>query len=251
MLAAPQIAKHENQTAGPHPVSNSLDRPGLATYTLSRGKRDDECAEYRRFEFEVDCVCDLYIRCLPILVTAETAKVVFDIMDADDWVSPSRIKRLLSVTVSPWRASLAEYWQRDEMGRKQFALETLHAAMMWLAGIEGWPVEPLITAHDECQQRGLVNEFFCKKKFPSPSRTFTIKLFCEFGPREAKLYAVVMRRSKEIARIYLGDAKPCSTMIWMAVQSFSWLNDHSVQITDSYFRGERLYDLTSVLEQTS
>ena len=223
---------------------------GLATYTLSRGRRDDECAEFRRFEFEVACVCDLYIRCLPKLVTAETAKVVIDVMDEEGWVTPSRIERLLSVTVSPWRASLAEYWQQDEPGRKQFALETLHAGLTWLAKIEGWPVEPFIAAYEGCQQRGLVNEFFCRKTFPGPSRAVTIKLFCEFGPREAKLYAVVMRRRKELARIYLGDAKPSSTMIWMAVQSFSWLNDHFIQISDSYFRGERLHDLTTILERT-
>lgn len=223
---------------------------GLATYTLSRGKRDEECAEFRRFEFEVECMCDLYIRCLPKLVTAETAKVVIDIANEEDWVLPSRIDRRLSVTISPWRASLREYWQCDEQGRKQFAIETLHAGLMWLAGIEGWPAEPLIAAHDGCLQRGLVNEFFCRKTFPSPSRTVTIKLFCEFGPREAKLYAVVMRRRRELARIYLGDTKPCSTLIWMAVQSFSWIDEHSVRITDSCFRGDRLYDLTSILEQT-
>jgi hypothetical protein len=224
---------------------------GLATYTLSRGRRDDECVDFRRFEFEVDCVCDLYIRCLPKLVTAETAKVVLDIMDEDHWVSPSRIERLLSVTISPWRASLAEYWQHDELGRKQFALETLHAGLIWLAGVEGWPAEPLIAAYEGCQQRGLVNEFFCKKTFPNLSRTVTIKLFCEFGPQEAKLYAVVMRRRKELARIYLGYTKPCSTLIWMAVQSFSWIDDHSVQITDPYFIGARTHDLTTVLEQAS
>lgn len=223
---------------------------GLATYTLSRGKRDDDCVEFRRFGFEVGCVCDLYIRCLPKLVTAETAKVVLDITDEDQWVSPSRIQRMLSVTVAPWRASLTEYWQRDEQGRKQFALETLHAGLMWLAGIEGWPVEPLKTAYDGCQQRGLVNEFFCKKTFPSPSRTCTIKLFCEFGPKEAKLYAVVMRRRKEIARIYLGYVNPCSTLIWMAVQSFSWIDDHSVQITEPHFLGERIHNLSDTVSVT-
>lgn len=126
---------------------------------------------------------------------------MIDVRDEEDWVTPSRIERLLSVTVSPRRASLTEYRQRDELGRKQFALETLHAGLVWLAGIEGWPVEPLITAYEGCQQLELMNEFFCTKTFPGPSRTTTIKLFCEFGPKEAKLYAVVMRRRKEIARI--------------------------------------------------
>ncbi len=80
---------------------------GLATFTLKRDKRNDECAEFQRFEFEVNCVCDLYTRCLPKLATPETAKVVFDIMDEDDWASPSRIERLLSVTISPWRFTRA------------------------------------------------------------------------------------------------------------------------------------------------
>jgi len=224
-----------------------LSDVGLATYKASRGKRDDECVEYRTFGFQTSCVCDLYERCLPKLVTKETGKVLIDVADEDSWVNPSHIQRLLSVTISPWKASLAEYWQRDEFGRKQFALETLHAGLMWLAGIEGWPTEPLVMAYHGCQQRELVNEFFCKKTFPSPSKTATIKLFCEFGPNEAKLYAVVMRRRKELGRVYLGSVISSSTMIWMTVQSFSWVNDRAVQIKDPYFAGTREHDLTSVL----
>lgn len=219
----------------------------LSTYKQCRGKRDDECAEIRKFEFQTSCVCDLYCRCLPKLVTDATTKVMIDIADEDGWVDPSHIERLRPVTISPWRASLTDYWQRDEFGRKQFALETLHAGLMWLAGIEGWPTEPLVSAYHGCQQRGLVNEFFCKKTFPSPSKTTTIKLFCEFGLHEAKLYAVVMRRRQELGRVFLGAAITSSTMIWMAVQSFSWLNEHTIQIADPYFQGTREHDLSSVL----
>ena len=222
---------------------------GLSTYKQSRGKRDDECAEFRKFAFQACCVCDFYRRCLPKLVTTETAKVMIDIADEDGWVAPSHIERLLSVTISPWRASLADYWQRDEFDRKQFALETLHAGLMWLAGIEGWPTEPLVTAYHGCQQRELVNEFFCKKTFPSPSRTATIKLFCEFGPDEAKHYAVVMRRRNELGRVFLGATVPEPYIVWMTQQSFSWINDHSVQIQIIHpdFGGPTVHDLTAVL----
>jgi hypothetical protein len=187
------------------------------------------------------------------MVTPDTRKVLIDIADEDGWVDPSHIERLLSVTISPWRASLAEYWQRDEFDRKQFALETLHAGLMWLAGIEGWPTEPLVTAYHDCQQQELVNKFYCKKTFPSPSRTATIKLFCEFGPDEAKLYAVVMRRRKELGRVYLGSVIPESYVIWMTVQSFSWINDHAVQIQikQPYFTGPPEHDLTSMLSSVS
>ena len=33
---------------------------GMATYRVSGGKRDDECAENRKFEFQTSCVDDLY-----------------------------------------------------------------------------------------------------------------------------------------------------------------------------------------------
>lgn len=221
----------------------------LATYELSRGKRDDECVEFRKFGFQTSCVCDLYRRCLPKLVTNETGKILIDLADEDGWVDPCHIKRLLSVTISPWRASLAEYWQRDEFGRKQFALEALHGGLMWLAGIEGWPTEPLVTAYHSCQQREFVNEFFCKKTFPSPSKTATIKLFCEFGPNEAKHYAVVMRRRKELGRVFLGATVPESYIVWMTQQSFAWINDHAVQIqiTHPDFGGPTAHDVSFVL----
>lgn len=222
---------------------------GLSTYKQSRGKQDDECAVFRKFGFQTSCVCDLYRRCLPKLVTNETAKVMIDITDEDGWVDPSHIERLQSVTISPWRASLADYWQLDEFNRKQFALETLHAGLMWLAGIEGWPTEPLITAYYGCQQRELVNEFFCKKTFSNPSQTATIKLFCEFGPDEAKHYAVVMRRRHELGRVFLGATVPESYIVWMTQQSFAWINDHAVQIQIQHpsFEGPTVHDLTNVV----
>ncbi len=136
---------------------------GLATYRLERGKRDDECAEYRKFGFQTGCVQDLYRRCLPKLVTPKTAKVLIDLADEDDWVNPSQIQRSLSVTISPWRASLADYWSRDEFGRKQFALEALHGGLLWLAHVEGWPTEPLEIAYQSSLQHGLVNEVYGKK----------------------------------------------------------------------------------------
>lgn len=222
---------------------------GLATYQLSRGKRDDECAEYRKFEFQTSCIDDLYRRCLPKLVTQETAKVLIDVSDEADWGNPSQIQRLLSVTISPWKASLADYWSRDEFGRKQFALEALHGGLMWLAEVEGWPTEPLEIAYRTSLQRGLVNEFYSKKSYPNPSKTATIKLFCEFGVEEAKYYAVVLRRRKELGRVLLGATVPESYIVWMTQQSFAWISDQAVQIqiAHPYSGGPTVHDLSSVL----
>lgn len=222
---------------------------GLATYRLRRGKRDDECAEYRKFGFQTSCVADLYRRSLPKLVTPETAKVLIDVADEDGWVTPSQIQRLLSVTISPWKASLAEYWSRDEFGRKQFALEALHGGLMWLAGVEGWPAEPLEIAYRTSLQRGLVNEFYSKKTYPNPSKTATIKQFCEFGVEEAKYYAVVIQRRKELGRVFLGATVPESYIVWMTMQSFAWISDRAVQIqiVHPYSGGPTVHDLSSVL----
>lgn len=226
---------------------------GLVTYRLSRGKRDDECAEYRKFEFQTSCVEDLYRRCLPKLFTQETTKVLIDVADEDGWGNPSQIQRLLSVTISPWRASLAEYWSRDEFGRKQFALEALHGGLLWLAGVEGWPTEPLEIAYRTSLERGLVNEFYSKKTYSNPSKTATIKLFCEFSVDEAKYYAVVMQRRKELGRIFLGATVPESYIVWMTLQSFAWISDSAaqIQIVHPYSGGPTVYDLSSVLSSVS
>ena len=226
---------------------------GLATYQLSRGKQDDESAEYRKFGFQTSCVSDLYRRCLPKLVRKETAKVLIDVADEDGWGNPSQIQRLLSVTISPWKASLAEYWSRDEFGRKRFALEALHGGLKWLAGVKGWPTEPLEIAYRSSLQSGLVNEFYSKKTYPSPSKTATIKLFCEFGTNEAKHFAVVMHRRKELGRVFLGATVPESYIVWMTQQSFAWVSDQAVQIQivhpDS--GGPTVHDLSSVLSSVS
>lgn len=222
---------------------------GLATYRLCRGKRDDECAEYRKFAFQTCCVTDLYRRCLSKLITQETAKVLIDVADEDGWGNPSQIQRLVSVTISPWRASLTDYWSRDEMGRKQFALEALHGGLMWLAKVEGWPTEPLEVAYRTSLERGLVNEYYCNKNYHNPSKTATIKLFCEFGVEEARHYAVVMRRREELGRVFLGATVPESYIVWMTQQSFAWINDRAVQIQivhpDS--GGPTIHDLSAVL----
>lgn len=235
--------------AGSHYVTNV----GLATYRLKRGKRDDECAEYRKFGFQTSCVSDLYRRCLPKLVTKETAKVLIDVADEDGWGNPSQIQRSLSVTISPLRASLAEYWPRDEFGRKQFALETLHAGLMWLANVEGWPTESLEAAYRSSLQCGLVNEFYGKKTYPNPSKTASIKLFCEFGVYDARYYAVVMQRRKELERVFLGATVPESYIVWMTQQSFAWISDQAVQIQIVHpdFGGPTVHDLSSVLSSVS
>ena len=226
---------------------------GLATYRLERGKRDDECAEYRKFGFQTGCVQDLYRRCLPKLVTPKTAKVLIDLADEDDWVNPSQIQRSLSVTISPWRASLADYWSRDEFGRKQFALEALHGGLLWLAHVEGWPTEPLEIAYQSSLQHGLVNEVYGKKTYPNPSKTANIKLFCEFGVDDAKYYAVVMRRRKELGRVFLGATVPESYNVWMTLRSFAWISDQAVQIQIVHpdYGGPTVHDLSSVLSSIS
>lgn len=223
----------------------------LSLITLSKNKSDAECAEYWAFEFQSSCVCDLYCRCLPKLVTSGTAKVMIDLVDEDGWVAPANIQRLLNVTFSPWRANLADYWKLDEFGRKRWVLETLHAGLMWLAGIEGWATELLETAYRTCLERKLVNEFVSKKSHANPSKTASLKLFCEFGPHEAKLSAIVIRRRKELGRVFLASIVPSPYIVIVTMQSIAWVNDHVVSLQiqeDNRARPTQYeYDLLSVL----
>lgn len=114
---------------------------------------------------------------------------------------------------------------------------------------EGWPTESLEIAYRSSLQCGLVNEFYSKKTYPSPSKTTTIKLFCEFGTDEAKHFAVVMHRRKELGRVFLGATAPESYIVWMTQQSFAWISDQAVQIQIVHpdFGRPTVHDLSSVL----
>lgn len=224
----------------------------LWTGTLCTGRADAETIDYRRFMSETACVVDLYRRCLPKLVTQETAKVLIDLTEADDWVAEANIRRTLNVTFSPWKIRFADYWANSAPERRRFALETLHDGLAWLARIEGWPTEPLETARRGCLERNLVNEFLTKKAIPNPAKTAQVRLFCEFDTYEARVTAVVYQGRKERGRAYLGATVAEPYIVRMTLDSLRWLDDRTVQIQLNYAHKApaTTCDLTSLLSAT-
>lgn len=207
-----------------------LREVNLTTWSLCSGRPDAETASCRQFLFEASCVCDLYLRWLPKLVTKETAKVLIDLREDDDWVVERNIKRLVSVTFSPWNIRFGEYWSLSELERKELVLETLHRGLLWLARIESWPTEPFEIAQQACLERKLVNEFLTKKAVPNPSQTATARLWCEFGPREARITAVIQQGRQERGRVCLGATVPESYCVRLTLASLRWLDDRTLQI---------------------
>lgn len=202
----------------------------LLTRSLCLGRTDAEAEPYRRFAREVGCVGDLYRRVLPKVLTAETAKVVVDVADLDlptaaPWVDPAHISRMLSVTMTPWTLPFSRYWDADEKGRRQLALETLHQGLVWLARIEDWDPSPFEDAYEECLARGLNNEFTHPQAYPNPARNTTIRLFCQFGMQEARIYADIKQGRHDRGRYYLGAAIPEAYTVVVVLRSLQWIDD--------------------------
>lgn len=221
----------------------------LWTGSISAERPDAEKTEYDPFMGETACVSDLYRRCLPKVVTRETAKVLVDLKESDDWVVESNIQRLLNVTISPWKIRFADYWALTPLERRRFALDTLHDGLTWLARIEGWPLEPFETARRTCLERNLVNEFLSKKTLHNPSKTAKARLFCEFDTHEARITAIVTQGRKERGRVYLGATVAEPYCVWFTLDSFRWSDDHTLQIqlADPYKSPPATYDLTALL----
>lgn len=221
----------------------------LTTRTLCAGRPDAETEAFRQFLCETGCVCDLYRRCLPKLVTKETAKVLIDLSEEDHWVAGHNIQRLLNVTFSPWKIRFADFWAHSEPDRKQYALETLHGGLTWLATIEGWPTEPFDVARRCCLERRLVNEFLTKKAIPNPSKSARVRLFCEFGTKEARVTAVVHRGQKELGRTCLGATVPEAYCVQVTLDSLRWIDDVTIQLQldHSYKAPPTIHNLSSLL----
>ncbi|MFO0821121.1 MAG: hypothetical protein U1A77_24460 [Pirellulales bacterium] len=230
----------------------------LAARTIRQRSAKEAVESYMRMEWESECVCDMYRRVLARVDTVETAKVIVDVWDLDvpstsTWVDPANINRLLSVTFSPWNLSFSQYWNEDEPGRRRLTLETLHGGLVWLARIEGWNIAPFEAARQECLNRNLVNEFSHHKTFPNPSRSLTIRLFCEFGMQEARVYADVKEGRKNRGRFFLGTAIPEAYTVAIVLNSLHWLDDSRFLLQLRYDqRGETVeFDVHSLLETTS
>lgn len=230
----------------------------LAARTIRQRSAKEPVESYERMEWESQCVCDMYRRVLARVDTVETAKVIVDVWDLDvpstrTWVDPANIERLLSVTSSPWTLSFSQYWNEDELGRRRLTLETLHGGLEWLARIEGWNTAPFEAARQECLNRNLVNEFSHHKTFPNPSRSLTIRLFCEFGMREARIYADVKEGRKNRGRFFLGTAVPEAYIVAVTLGSLRWLDDahFSMELRHNKRGESTAFDIHSLLETTS
>ncbi|MCA9144234.1 MAG: hypothetical protein H6821_02175 [Planctomycetaceae bacterium] len=205
----------------------------------------------QQFDRHTAHIGDLYRQCLSGIDTAQTAKVIVDVSSEAGWCTPANVKRLLNVTQSPWEVCFDTYWNAEIQERKAIALSWLHDGLLWLADIEGWPREPFQIAHAACLERGLVNEFFWRKgkSFPNPSKTASVKLFCEFDVIEARYYAVVFVKRKEAGRVLLGTTIPESYINCITLQSFEWVDDQtaSIRFGDRYRDPPTLCDLSSLI----
>lgn len=206
---------------------------------------------YERFTSEACFVCDLYRQHLLKVKTEETAKVILDISETKDWVQPKNVRRMLSVTFSPWRVALDDYTNLSEDARARLALETLHSGLKWLAEIEDWKIEPFDLAYQACLSKNLRNEVISKKPEPNPSKTVKVHLHCDFGMHEARYTAIVSKGRKELGRLYLGATIGESYIVWMTMKSLSWVDENRIQIQLNYSgRGAfNEFDLTPIIQQ--
>lgn len=160
----------------------------------------------QRFHREASSVVDQYLYEIHRkVVTAETAKVGFTFTDE---MSEPPVHTAGRCFYS-WPFDFATYTALSTNEAKQrLILDSLHAAMIWIATAEGWAIDSLETAYNKIIDRNFKFIGYSKISWLCPNERFRARIYFDWQLDGITLFAVLTRnRSKtELARLEFGTA---------------------------------------------
>jgi len=171
------------------------------------------------------CVADLYLKFLARVETPATNKVIVALSSDPEVCASRKVERLLNVIEFPWPFSFDRYSVLSAFEKKHMLLDTLHAAVVWLAEHESWDVEPLQAAYSFAIAHKLENAFFWKdgKSWRSPDGRFKARLYYTFGTETAEVYAVIYDKgNKEIGWKLLKQERAGDAIILDIIGKCEW-----------------------------
>jgi hypothetical protein len=207
------------------------------------GADSELCEQFNR---ETGCVTDMFLFHCPKVKTQKTAKVIVDIVGGTHRVHANDIKRMLDVTFVPYVMHLQGYFVLPNFDRRKQVLIALYESLRWLGSIEGWLKNAFDIAYEECLKLELVHHFFWRKGkiLRNPSRTRSIKLFCEYETDEARIFAVEWNsKTGEGSRHLLCRCLTADVIVYAVMHFTRWESDDVLTFDVREKDGEWRYSL--------
>jgi hypothetical protein len=190
------------------------------------------------FHRETCCITELFVSLLWRKVsTPDTAKVNLVLVGQEGPV-PS-VRQFLNVADARWPFRFSAYAEENELGKKSMILDSLQAALLWIAEVRRWDSAGIEECVAEIISRGLNYEGWSKTSWASPSRKFRARIGFTFELRAVHFFVGVFdTRGRETGRkplfttvpeIGVADSVLKSRGRWVATNSFrlmlsdSWL----------------------------
>lgn len=139
----------------------------------------------------MSCVSELYWSQLKDFETERVRKCSINV--SNDWddkeFSYGDWNELKSINLT---LNIDEYFRADKFNKKKIQLELIYKGMIMIAEREGWAIDPLLDAYNNCFAVGLEYKFFVGEKFKaSPDRKYKIGLWCEWDIDSFRLFWVL------------------------------------------------------------
>lgn len=160
------------------------------------------------FHRETCCITDFYRSMLKRRVsTAETAKV--QLVFVMPGSAKPAVRHLLGVAEVQWDFDFHAYLSVEEHEKKLRVLDSLQAALLWIAGDQNWSFGGLDDCYSELSKRNLEFEGWSKRSWRHPSKPLRAKIGFLYATRRVDFFVGVFDgRGREKARKALGWTVP-------------------------------------------
>ena len=126
----------------------------------------------------------------------------------------------------------------NKQEKKKMQLETVHKGMMQIAEKEGWSIDSLLDAYNQCLERNLEYQFYVGKPKSSPNRKHKIGLWCNWDLDVFEFYWILFdKQNNELKRERFVSKSPYEGEFVYYVK-WNWISESAVVFQDKYKYGK-------------
>jgi hypothetical protein len=191
-----------------------------------------------RFNPESWCIPELYWRKLKDYDTKKVNKCTIYV--SDDWGDKEYYYTNWSDSKGmnvPF--NFDEYFASDNYKKKKMQLEAIHEGMVRIAEKEGWQIDPLFDAYNQCLADNLEYKFLVGKPKSSPNRKYKFNFWCNWDIDVFELYWVLQdKKGNELKKEKFIEREPYRGEFIYYVK-FKWIDNETVLLEDNYKYGNK------------
>jgi hypothetical protein len=131
------------------------------------------------------------------------------------------------------------YFKEESYSKKKMQLDVIHAGMMKIADIEGWKINPLLDAYNECISRGLEYSFQLDSQKSSKNRKYKIGLKCSWDIDRFQVFWQLFDKDGQLLKTEKFIDKEPELGEFIYYVKWKWIDDGKVLVEDKYEYGKK------------